>query len=58
MDSRGVSIGKYVAVAVGCYLFAFQWHFDGNSTAQEKLNIKMVSVLLSASVERVRIIQD
>ena len=32
-------MGKSVAVAVGCYPFAFQWHFNGNSTAQEKLNI-------------------
>ena len=33
VDSVGVSRGRSVGVAVGCWLFALQRHFDGTSTA-------------------------
>ena len=32
-DSERVSMGRYMAVAVGCWLFALQWHFNGNLMA-------------------------
>ena len=66
MDSGGVSRGMYVAVPDGCLHFnntsmALPWNFHGTSmvvprnfhgtsTAQ-----KMLTVLLSASVERVNV---
>ena len=32
-NSGGVSRGRSVAVSVGCWLFACQWHFNNTSTA-------------------------
>ena len=63
MDSGGVSRQRYVAVAVGCWLFALQWHFNVTSTALPRhchgtsmalpRQTKIVLVLLSAPLERV-----
>ena len=33
VDSGGVSRGRSVAMVVGCWLFAFQWHFISPSMA-------------------------
>ena len=36
VHSGGESRGKSVAEAVGCLLFALQWHFNGTSTALQR----------------------
>ena len=36
MDNGGVSGGRYVAVAVGCWLLALQWHSNSTSRALQR----------------------
>ena len=61
VDSGGVSRERYVAVAVGCWLFALQWHFNGTSTALPRnfhgtsTAKKNLLELLSKSVKRVSV---
>ena len=55
VDSGGVSRGKCVAVAVGCWLCALQRHSNGTSTALLRHftgTQKNVALLLSALVQR------
>ena len=64
VDSEGVSRGRSVALAVGCWMFALQLHFNGtfmalsqhfHGTFTAKKKNKKVLVLLSALVERVSV---
>ena len=36
VDSGRVTRGRSVSVAVGCWLFALQWHFNGTSTVLQR----------------------